>query len=96
MTQKERIEQLEKLLADLQAQVESLKPPPPPTAEPDGDALNSIIREVWNMKKLGGPIGEQDQAEYQAAVNAGYKPYKDGHPDLELFYKSDEYLNRDK
>ena len=96
MTQNERFDQLEKVIADLQAQVESLKPPEAPKAGPDGDSLNSIIREVWVMKKLGLNVSADDQSEYQAAVDAGYQPYKNGHADLELFYKSDEYLNRAK
>ena len=96
MTQKERIEQLENIVANLQSQLEALQPPAPPTASPDGDELNSIVREVWIMKKMGATISVEDQQLYQAAVDADYQPYKEGHPDLELFYKSEEYLNRSK
>ena len=39
---------------------------------------------------------EDGKGVYEKAVKAEYKPFPEGHPDLELFYKSDEYVNRNK
>lgn len=93
MTNEEKIQQLETIVLELQAQINNLTPSPA-IASLDGDELNSIIREVWCMKKHGHSISTQDLELYKTAINAGYKPYPEGHPELELFYNSEEFLNR--
>ena len=95
-TQSARITQLEAIVAELQEKLEALTPSPPTPYPNDPDELNSIIREVWLMKKKNSNISIEDQALYEKAIKEGYEPFPESHPDLELFYKSDEYLNRDK
>lgn len=95
-TQDERISQLETIITELKEKIEALTPKLPEPSPVDPDELNSIIREVWLMKKKSIDVSIEDQALYEKAVKEGYKPFKDNHPDLELFYKSDEYVNRNK
>jgi hypothetical protein len=95
-TQSERISQLETIIIELQEKIEALTPKAPQPSPVDPDELNSIIREVWLMKQKNISVSVEDQELYEKAVKAGYKPFKEGHADLELFYKSEEYLNRTK
>lgn len=95
MTNEEKIQQLETIVLQLQAQINKLVPSPA-IASPDEDELNSIIREVWFMKKNGHSISPEDLELYKTAINAGYVPYPEGHPDLEIFFNSEEYLNRSR